>query len=121
MTKSTRNDMNIAVGPPANLNERVLAKLMDAQHGSQKAETIRLVNLSGIENPSRKNFITFAKLAVAASLLAAVVGITLLGILGGNTSLFAQVAARLEALKSLVCRVQFVDENALARRYTATW
>ena len=122
LTKTTRESSTNDFGLPADLNKHVLAKLMDV---SDIGESLRASHIPASRRdvitlrPThtailfRKRFNMFAKLAIAASLLAAVVGSAMFGILGGNNSLYAQVAERLEGLKSLVCRVQFVDENAL--------
>ncbi len=131
LTKSSREDANGDIGMPADLNALVLAKLTPASHVGEslrdsqtsafRSELVipasrrdaATCNPSQTIFPSRKRFIMFTKFAVAASLLAAVVGTTLFGILGGHSSLYAQVAQRLEGLQSLVCRIQFVEEAAL--------
>ncbi len=116
--ESSKNDF----GLPTDMNVQVLAKLMDVSHVEKSLRDSHLpvsqrdavaFSLSHATVPSRKRFMMLAKFAVAASLLAAFVGAFVFGILGGNTSLYAQVAERLEGLRSLVCRVQIVDENAM--------
>jgi ribosomal protein S15P/S13E len=113
LTKSSCKDTNSDVGMPADLNALVLAKLTAASHVVESRRDAATCNLNQTTVSSRKKIVMFAKFTVAASLFAAVVATSMFGILGGNASLYAQVAERLEGLKSLVCRVQIVDENAL--------
>ena len=118
----SREDTSDGIGMPADLNANVLARLMEVSH---VGETLRDSQNSASQRdaatcnqphptiPSRKRLTMFARFAVAASLLAAVIGTTLFGIPGSHSNLYAQVAQRLEGLQSLICRVQFVDEAAL--------
>lgn len=122
LSNSSREDTNSDISMPAGLNALVLALLME---DSRVGESLRdsqslaswrdaaMCNPRHTRLPFPEKLTKIAKFAVAASMLAAVVGTALFGILGGHSSLYAQVAQRLEGLQSLVCRIQIVDENAL--------
>ncbi|MCO8124579.1 hypothetical protein NHH03_22765 [Stieleria sp. TO1_6] len=62
----------------------------------------------------RKQFSTLLRFALAASVMAIVVGgFTLLDLSVGSNNVYAQVAQRLQQLKSMVCYVQFSESGML--------
>jgi len=66
------------------------------------------------QSKRRRSFPTVVRYALAASLLAMIVGgFSLLGGSNHSNNLYAQVAKNLEAIQSLVCRVQFSPTASL--------
>lgn len=91
---------------PADAIQRVKTQALTV--AEVQPRSLRLSNRVARSQPRHARRWAIAGIAIAASLLAIVVPA-----LFRTDSLFAQVAERLESLKTLICRIQFVDENAL--------
>ena len=90
---------------PADAVERVKQRAIDA--AAQSQPTVR-------REASHGRASTILRWAIAASVLAvALGGFAWLGGPFGSTSLYAQVAQKLEGLKSMVCQLQFSETGML--------
>jgi hypothetical protein len=91
------------LGLPADLNAQVLQCL---ERTAEQTPRHRLAD--------KGRYAMVIKCGLAASILVAVAGaIGVLGILSGPSTVYAQVAERVEQLHSLVCRVQWVEDKRL--------
>jgi hypothetical protein len=91
------------LGLPADLNAQVLQCL---ERTAEQTPRQRLAD--------KGRYAMVIKCGLAASILVAVAGaIGVLGILSGTSTVYAQVAERVEQLHSLVCRVQWVEDKWL--------
>ncbi len=91
------------LGLPADLNAQVLQCL---ERTAEQTPRQRLAD--------KGRYAMVIRCGLAASILVAVAGaIGVLGILSGPSTVYAQVAERVEQLHSLVCRVQWVEDKWL--------
>lgn len=99
--------------PPADLNDAVLLQFSRKGEPAQNQNATRHQGFTMItKSGTTKNGIV--KYGLAASILVAIVGaLSVLGIFGDQSTLHAQVAERVEKIRSLVCRVQWVEEQWL--------
>jgi hypothetical protein len=115
MTNDPREELDGLLGA-------AVRQLIDAPGGDQPPadlddELLRQFSRSGEptlkQNPARnKRFAMAMKYGLAASVLATVASaISVLGILAGQSTVYAHVAERVEQLNSLVCRVQWVGDK----------
>ncbi|HUE16434.1 MAG TPA: leucine-rich repeat domain-containing protein, partial [Planctomycetaceae bacterium] len=93
---------------PADLDTFVLRELSRADDAAG-----RLASTAATQRKEKRSMPLLVKCSLAASLLIAVGAATWLGLMGGTNSVYGAVAERLGKLKSVVYRVQWVEEAGL--------